>query len=139
MNRLFVFGTLKEGFPNFNKNKCSRLAGDFHTRKPYPLYLIGERSSPWLILKKGQGHQVYGQVFNVSNAALLYMDKLERISEADGYQRVELEVCNQQTGETIEAFAYGKPIAQLSTAIIQCELSGEYTLEHASLYRARNP
>jgi len=139
MNKLFVFGTLKEGFPNFNKNKGSRLAGDFHTRKPYPLYLIGERSSPWLILEEGQGHQVYGQVFNVSGATLLEMDKLERISETDGYQRVELEVCCQQTGEAIKVFAYGKSIEQLSTAIIQCELSGEYTLEHAALYRARNP
>ena len=139
MNKLFVFGTLKEGFPNFKKNKGSRVAGDFYTRYPYPLYLVGERASPWLILEAGQGHRVHGQVFNVTSAALLEMDKLERISETDGYQRIELEVCFQQTGETIEVFAYGKSIEQLSAAIVQCELEGEYTLEHAALYRARNP
>lgn len=46
---VFVFGTLKEGFPNFATNKGVRRGGDFVTASRYPLYLVGERCSPWLI------------------------------------------------------------------------------------------
>lgn len=83
MNHLvFVFGTLKEGFPN----KGIRMAGTFLTKECYPLYLVGERHSPWLINAPGDGKRIVGQVFEVDQAALEAMDKLERISVPDGYR-----------------------------------------------------
>ena len=45
---VFVFGTLKEGFPNFATNRGARVAGSFRTRAAYPLYLVGDRHVPWI-------------------------------------------------------------------------------------------
>ena len=57
---VFVFGTLKQGFPNFATNKGARVAGDFMTVERYPLYLVGERYSPWLVDAAGKGERVVG-------------------------------------------------------------------------------
>lgn len=137
MHKVFVFGTLKEGFPNFATNKGVRYPGDFQTKNRYPLYLVGDRYSPWLILNRGYGHQVQGQVFLVNDDVLRQMDMLERIQAADGYRRVELTVVDKATGEEIDVFAYGKPLDQLYGARIQQEIPGDYTLAHSALYRSR--
>ena len=134
MHKVFVFGTLKEGFPNHKINKGSRLEGNYLTKNRYPLYLIGNRFSPWLILEKGNGHNVRGQVFMVSDTTLAEMDKLERTNESDGYRRIELTVISEESGEKLVAFAYGKSVEQLDNADIQLELNGEYKLEHSLLY-----
>jgi gamma-glutamylaminecyclotransferase len=139
MFNIFVYGTLKEGFPNYKTNKGRRINGHFVTINRYPLYLIGERFSPWLILKEGEGHNVRGQVFSLSVDALYEMDKLERISEPDGYRRVKLTVVSETTGEEQVVFAYGKPVEQLSDADVRKEINGDYTPEYASLYRSRVP
>ena len=137
MHHVFVFGTLKEGFPNFEANKGSRIPGGFLTRERYPLFLVGERFSPWLILDEGKGFNVKGQVFRVTDEALLEMDKLERISEPDGYRRIELPVTSEANDSEIFVFAYAKPPEQVGAAEIRMELPGEYRLEHACLYRSR--
>src|SRR5438132_9604523 len=89
---VFVFGTLKEGFPNFSPNRGTRIPGEFRTRVAYPLYLVGERHSPWLIDEPGQGLHVTGQIFRVNPQALAAMDALERVSEPDGYRRKVMEL-----------------------------------------------
>ena len=138
MHKIFVYGTLKEGFPNDKINKGSRLEGDYLTKNRYPLYLVGKRFSPWLMLEKGNGHNVRGQVFTVNDATLAEMDKLERINELDGYRRIELTVISEESDEKLLVFAYGKPVEQLDSAEIQLELNGEYKLEHALLYISLN-
>ena len=137
MYNVFVFGTLKEGFPNFKTNKGSRLAGSFLTKNTYPLYLIGDRYIPWLVLDEENGYQIKGEVYYVSEAALAEMDELEQISETDGYRRVELDVYCEKTGKGFKGQVYGKTLDQLPDVKIQCELKNEYTLEHAKLYRRR--
>ena len=139
MHQIFVFGTLKEGFPNHKTNSDRRLPGAFRTKNRYPLYLVGERFSPWLILDEGRGHNIKGQVFLLSDKALAAMDQLERIAEPDGYRRIELIAVSQESGEELTAYAYGKSVEQLGHADIRLELSDEYTLEHAALYQSRDP
>ena len=139
MHQIFVFGTLKEGFPNYNINKGIRLKGDYLTKNRYPLYVVGERFAPWLIIDKGNGHNVRGQVFTIDDATLADMDKLERITEVNGYRRMELTVISEESDEELLVFAYGKPIEQLSGVDIQLELEGEYKLEHSVLYLSREP
>lgn len=134
---IFVFGTLKEGFPNYSVNNGIRLPGEFATVKQYPLYLVGERHSPWLVLDEGRGFSVKGQVFQVSKQALADMDALERIEESDGYRRIELDVVELATQQTLRVFVYGKPLEQLEQALIQSELAGEYTLKDSLTYRSR--
>jgi len=140
--RVFVFGTLKEGFPNFHVNRGRRVPGDFVTVRPYPLYLIGERRSPWMLDQPGTGRNVRGQVFEVDDAALAQMDVLERVGEPDGYRRVRIEVAvaGQESATRLEAFAYLKEPAEFP-AVAGDALGpmAKYTHEHAGMYRMRGP
>ncbi|MDM0034736.1 gamma-glutamylcyclotransferase family protein [Variovorax sp. J22P271] len=136
---VFVFGTLKEGFPNFATNKGARVAGDFMTVERYPLYLVGERFSPWLIDAAGEGERVVGQVFEVDEATLAAMDELERIAEQDGYRRVMLDVeaLADGRGTVRRVHAYVKPREQFTVADARLGPLQAYTREHAALYRRR--
>ncbi len=84
---IFVFGTLKEGFRNFHINRGQRVAGEFVTALPHPLYIAGERGLPWLLQRPGEGRPVVGQLFDVDDEALALMDELERIDEPGFYER----------------------------------------------------
>ena len=137
MYSVFLFGTLKEGFPNSSANKGSRVAGEFITKNRYPLYLVGERYSPWLVLSEGEGLQVRGQVFTVDEATLGDMDRLERIHKTDGYRRVQVQVFSESTHEEMQVFMYVKPPQQLEGMLVQLGPIAEYELEHASLYQKR--
>jgi gamma-glutamylaminecyclotransferase len=134
---VFVFGTLKEGFPNFDTNRGSRIPGSFKTRELLPLYLVGERRSPWLLNLPGTGHQVHGQVFAVNEATLKDMDALERIAEADGYQRILIEVQRIDGDEILSVYAYLKEPLQLSDDMPREGPFAEYRLEHAARYLPR--
>ena len=134
---VFVFGTLKEGFPNFATNRGTRVPGAFRTRQASPLYLVGERHTPWLVDLPGQGSQVAGQLFRVDDAVLAAMDRLERVTEADGYRRVQVELEGGEALDIRSAWAYLKPPAQLRLSEVRQGPLSEYALEHAALYRPR--
>ncbi len=138
MYPVFVFGTLKEGFPNSDTNMGSRLAGEFVTRNRYPLYLVGDRYSPWLVLSEGEGFQIRGQVFMVDDTILWDMDRLERVHEADGYRRIQMPVLSESTNEEMRVFVYVKPPEQLEVNLVQLGPIPEYELKHSSLYQKRN-
>ena len=105
-HRVFVFGTLKEGFPNFAVNKGVRVPGTFRTRDRFPLYLVGERHVPWMLDLRGEGERVVGEVYEVDDTALAAMDRLERVAEPDGYRRVAIPV--EGDDAPLEVFAYLK-------------------------------
>lgn len=136
---VFVFGTLKQGFPNFATNKGTRVDGDFVTVERYPLYLVGDRFSPWLVDAAGEGEQVVGQVFEVDHPALDAMDVLERITEPDGYRRVTMKVraVGGEPASTLDVHAYVKQRAHFDPADARLGPLRDYTLEHAALYRGR--
>lgn len=136
---VFVFGTLKEGYPNFATNRGRRIPGDFVTQERYPLYLMGERFSPWLVFQPGEGERIAGQLFEVDDAALAAMDLLERVGEADGYRRVAIGV--EGIGEASAprtVHAYVKPPEQFDPAQARLGPLTEYTMAHAGLYRPRS-
>jgi gamma-glutamylaminecyclotransferase len=135
---VFVFGTLKQGFPNFATNAGRRIEGEYLTVERYPLYLVGARHSPWLIDLPGQGHRVAGQLFEVDEAALARMDALERIGEPDGYRRERIRVmrCDGSAAEAVEAFVYLQPNSPSRDEIRFGPLDA-YLPAHASLYRSR--
>jgi gamma-glutamylaminecyclotransferase len=138
MYKIFVYGTLKEGFPNFEINKGTRLSGNFITNNQFSLYLVSERYSPWLVPDDRKGSNVKGQVFSVDESTLKNMDKLERVSKPDGYHRVEITVKSLESNQEQDVLAYIKLTEQLDTAGIQSKLNDEYLLEHASLYKSLN-
>lgn len=133
---VFVFGTLKEGFPNFAVNAGKRVAGIFRTHERFPLYLVGDRHVPWMLDSAGEGERVAGELYEVDDATLAAMDRLERVSEPDGYRRVAIRV-HGEGHDSVEAFAYLKPASQLAAAQVRAGPIAEYTREHARLYRAR--
>jgi gamma-glutamylaminecyclotransferase len=137
---VFVFGTLKEGFPNFGSNAGRRIVGEFLTLERYPLFLVGERHSPWMIDHPGEGHRVAGQLFEVDDAALARMDALERIGEPDGYRRQRIRVARRDGGglEAVEAWVYLQPHPPRPDAIRAGPLAA-YLPGHAALYRRRAP
>ena len=139
LHRVFVYGTLKEGFPNHARNAGTRLVGDYRTRERYPLLLVGERYSPWLVLDEGEGYRVSGQVFLVDDEALDALDRLERVTEVDGYRRLRIGVVARSSGDESEAFAYLKPAALLAHAAVREGPLHNYTLENALRYRRRIP
>lgn len=70
---IFVYGTRKEGFPNFSFNPGRRVAGTYRTCQPFPFYVVQlpvEDRALWLVNSPGRGVPVLGQVFEVDNAWL---------------------------------------------------------------------
>lgn len=115
------------------------MPGTFITAEAHPLYLVGERKSPWLLNAPQEGHRVRGELFEVSEEVLRDMDILERVTEADGYTRCQIPVVPESGGQPIEAYVYLKDPAlfgPVSEGAIGPLL--EFTAEHAALYKPRS-
>ena len=138
---VFVYGTLKEGFPNFALNPGRRVPGAFRTRLPFPFYVVQlpvEDRAPWLVNRPGEGVPVLGQVFEVDEATLRAMDRFEEVGLPTGYDRVELEL-EDEAGGTLRAHAYMKPAHQLAACLLIEGPFAEYTAELAVGYRLELP
>jgi gamma-glutamylaminecyclotransferase len=133
--RVFVYGTLKEGFRNFHVNRGRRVPGTFVTVEPLALYVIGEFGLPWLVAGRDEGHPVRGQLFEVDPATLAAMDRLERIDDDGWYRRVPLRVRPAAGGEAIEALVYLGSPQRLAHEVIHHGPLPEYLPEHQALYR----
>lgn len=82
MHRIFVYGTLKTGEPNAHlmvdssKGKAT-LVGAADTVRKFPL-LIGSRYNvPYLLYKPGTGHRIRGEVYDVDDKLLAFLDEFE--------------------------------------------------------------
>ena len=74
-NVVAVYGTLKKGYSNYNHYlRNSKYVGGGVTQDKYPLLIEG---LPYMVNKKGVGHNVDVDVFKVSNTKLADLDKLE--------------------------------------------------------------
>ena len=136
---VFVYGTLKKGFPNHDRHMASaRLLGTYRTRNRYRLILNGERLSPCMIAGKNAGYRVIGEVYEVDRTGLSRMDRLERINCADGYRRYRIMVdrFGGPHSDALEAFVYLKDphiIDDPRSAALK-----EYTSDLAQRYRKRS-
>ena len=89
--RLFVYGTLKAGFPNHHLNTGRRVPGRFVTCQAYPMYVVrlpAEDRTPWLMNQPGQGQPVHGEVYEVDEADLPAIDRLEEVGQPTGYEQI---------------------------------------------------
>lgn len=141
---LFVYGTLKEGFPNFARNSGTRLPGVYQTRLAYPLYVVrlpNEDRAPWLVDEPGVGSRVCGQVFRVDATLLQAMDVFEEVGLPTGYVRaqIELNLFGGGAGSTLLAHAYLKPASHLGDCLSLEGPYAEYSLELATGYELRVP
>jgi gamma-glutamylaminecyclotransferase len=138
MHLLFVYGSLKQGYPNAHINQGERVPGVFRTVQPHRFYLANG-TLPCLLPSNGEGFQVRGELYRVSDAALARMDVLEEIGQPGGYERVVIEV--ERCDEDAEPVSANAP-AQRAFVYLQSpeRLEGPgphvgpldfYTLEHA--------
>lgn len=136
MDRLFVYGSLKEGYPNFHVNRGRRVAGHFVTALPYPFYLV-DGGLPCLLNQPGQGLPVQGQLFEVDAAALAAMDALERLGEPGGYtrERIAVRPLHAPDAAPVEAWVYCQSPEMLQRPGPHLGPLAEYTHAHAAALR----
>ena len=132
MPLLFVYGSLKEGFPNFHVNRGRRRPGSFVTAQPHELWLL-DGQLPALFDAAGRGLAVRGQVFEVTPDELAAMDALERVGEPGGYRRDSLHVRPEADADAapFEAQVYLQDPALLAAPGSHTGPLAEYTHEHA--------
>ncbi len=115
--RVFVYGTLKKGFPNHdNYMKSAKELGKYQTIEKYPLILCGARYVPCMICSPGDGHHVQGELYEVDDECLNRIDALERIQDSDGYRRYVIRVNSSESinQDIKQALAYLMPPEQVA-------------------------
>ncbi|EER01119.1 Troponin C-akin-1 protein, putative [Perkinsus marinus ATCC 50983] len=78
---VFVYGTLKRGFYNWERYLRPELGAEFiataETVEKYPLVIEGTYGIPFLINQEGIGHNIQGEIFAVTRPCLQSLDLLE--------------------------------------------------------------
>ena len=125
--QVFVYGTLKRGFPNHHAiAKHVSFVGRFRTIEAYPLVVGGRWFSPNLINEPSQGHRVLGEVFETDTQGLDFLDQLEGTHHPRGYRRISVVVEELCSNARIDAWTYFKSRKDLDD--ICSEPMGEYQL-----------
>lgn len=113
IEQVFVYGTLKRGFPNHQLMPTARFIGRAQTRDRYPLVVAGRWFSPVLLDEPGEGHHVRGELYEVDDVGLAALDELEGADLPVGYDRIRLEVVPEDGGEPTTVWTYAKPRIRL--------------------------
>lgn len=91
MHHVFVYGTLKRGYPNAHIGMPrSTFLGDYRTAQRYPLIIANGGYVPNLINEPGNGYQVTGELYEVDDSILSELDQLESTHLPNGYRRAEI-------------------------------------------------
>jgi len=132
MNLIFVYGTLKTGFPNHDEMlKGERLLGLYTTVEKYPLVITRPWFSPVMLPEAGVGHHVSGEIYGVNDEKLKALDKFEYVHLPKGFRRYEIKAVSH-AGEIILADAYLRPrkfINQICSEYLQCYENHRYIHE----------
>ena len=84
INRVFVYGTLKQGQRNSHYLQTAEFVGDFTTDSIYSMYTFDDYPAVCL-----DGlHAIRGEVYHVSDSQFQQLDELEHYPEF--YQRIEI-------------------------------------------------
>ena len=128
LQQVFVYGTLKRGFPNYHAiAEHVSFVGRFRTIEAYPLVVGGRWFSPNLINEPSQGHRVLGEVFETNAQGLEFLDQLEGTHHPRGYRRISVVVEELYSGARIDVWTYFKNRKDLDD--ICSEPMGEYQLD----------
>lgn len=119
MTQIFVYGTLKNGQPNYFRmldaaNGKAEFLGCARTVEKYPLIIAGKYNVPFLLHLPGKGQHVQGEVYRVDDQMLKFLDWFESCPQMYQRTQVQLEVekwvgegeGTPKVGSTIEAFVY---------------------------------
>lgn len=93
MHQVFVYGTLKRGYPNAHVGMPrATFLGNYRTVERYPLVIGGRWFVPNLLDEPGSGFQVTGEAYAVDETVLAELDNLESTHVPTGYRRLEIAV-----------------------------------------------
>lgn len=127
MNKLFVYGTLKKGFQNYDATLLENFyISGCNTIDLYPLVVANKYYSPVLINEKGVGNNVFGELYEINQNTLDLFDTLEGVGTKLGYTRRLIDI-KTESGEKVEAFAYMKDRTSLTA--IHSEYLSVYELD----------
>ncbi|MCV0397922.1 MAG: gamma-glutamylcyclotransferase [Rhizobiaceae bacterium] len=108
VQKLFVFGTLKRGFPLHDEGLSgAKFLGAYRTQKRYPLLIAGPWFAPMMLNEPGVGYQIMGELYKVGTKALEKLDRLESVGEPGNF-RATIEVEPIEGGFPCLALAYMK-------------------------------
>lgn len=105
-HKVFVYGTLKRGFPNHHYMTGAEFVCEARTVEAYPLVVGGQWFTPYLMPERGTGHTVKGELWNVPEAMMPALDALESTHLPNGYRRHRIAVLPEAAGEPVEAWTY---------------------------------
>ena len=133
MHVVFVYGTLKRGFPNFDEwmTTC-RFVGEAETLDAFPLVVGGPWLSPMMIAEPGTGARISGELFEVDDAGLVVLDRLESTHLKNGYERISILATVTGDKDPREVWAYVKHRAVID--VIHRQLGSEYLLDSGYIH-----
>lgn len=109
MHRVFIYGTLKRGFPNHQAGlAAARFLGRVRTHVAFPLVIGGRWFSPYLLDEAGRGQRVFGELFQVDDTGLARLDEMEGVGHPRGYRRILVGLVEPDEKPGGEAFTYVK-------------------------------
>ncbi len=104
---VFVYGTLKRGFPNYHEGLAdARFICDCLTVERWPMYIQGRWFAPAILPEPGLGHRIRGELFDVETHVLQRLDVIEFVGRPGGYHRREILVERSDSAEQLTALAY---------------------------------
>jgi gamma-glutamylaminecyclotransferase len=108
MHRVFVFGTLKQGFPLHRQGLGDTpKRRDCRTVERFPMFIAGPWYAPMMMNEPGYGLQVRGELYEVDDTRLVLLDGLESVGKPGNF-RVVIEVEALDSSARCLAFAYVK-------------------------------
>lgn len=104
---IFVYGTLKRGFP-FHPLGLDGAAylGAVETLAPYPLLIAGSFYGPMMLDRPGEGLRVRGELYRVEPGRMGKLDELEDVGKPGSF-RTTIKVAGEG-GAPVEAIGYMK-------------------------------
>ncbi|ACP25818.1 hypothetical protein NGR_c20550 [Sinorhizobium fredii NGR234] len=105
---VFVFGTLKKGFPLHRRGLAhATYLGLYRTATTYPLLVAGPWFAPMMFNEPGIGLRVSGELYHVDAATLERLDRMESIGKPGNFRR-SIRIVPARHGPSCEALAYFK-------------------------------
>ena len=108
MHKFFIYGTLKNGFPNYDEYLLDKFfICKCKTIDPYPLVVANKYYSPVLINERGNGVIVSGELYEIDNLTIELLDSLEGVGTDCGYTKYTIDILTD-SGEATKGYAYMK-------------------------------
>ncbi|MGI9425028.1 MAG: gamma-glutamylcyclotransferase family protein [Hyphomicrobiaceae bacterium] len=138
MQRVFVYGTLKRGFPNHaGVMEPFPYIGRATTLDSFPLVVGGPWFSPYLIAEPGQGHRIAGEVFDVDERGLTILDRFEGTHLPNGYRRAKISIVCEPDARPSDAWTLVKD--RLTIDGIHSAPMAEYAFDPRYVHPSRRP